>query len=128
MSDLGQHFPEMVRGANLFALDHGLASFLQAEASPALGRHGAALIHFGAFAGGLADEEAEYTDRVAPPVLEPYDRSGALINRIRLNPLAERANSEVYALGAVGLNYASEPAPYLLTFAMGYLLATVTHR
>jgi alkylation response protein AidB-like acyl-CoA dehydrogenase len=123
MSDLPLQFPQALRGANLFALDRNLASYLEAEAGAAMGRHGEALFRFGAFAGGLADEEAEYTDRFAPPLLEPYDRAGALVNRIRLNPLAERANREVYELGAVGLNYGPDPAPFLLTFAMGYLLS-----
>jgi alkylation response protein AidB-like acyl-CoA dehydrogenase len=113
----------MVRGANLFTLDAGLTAFLEAEAASALSRHRESLLRFGAFAGGIADEEAAYTDRFAPPLLEPYDRSGALINRIRLNPLAMRTNRDVYALGAVGLNYGAEPAPYLITFAMGYLLS-----
>ena len=123
MGELRQQFPESVRGANLFALDHTLAAYLAAESRPALERHRESLSRFGAFVGGLADEEAAYTDRYAPPLLEPYDGAGRLINRIRLNPLAARANQEVYALGAVGLNYTAEPAPYLITFAMGYLLS-----
>ena len=123
MGDLHRLFPQPLRGANLFDLDKNLGGLLETEAAGAMGRHGAALTRFGTFAGGLADEEAEYTDRFAPPLLEPYDRDGVLVNRIRLNPLAERTYREVYALGAVGLNYTPEPAPFLLTFAMGYLLS-----
>jgi alkylation response protein AidB-like acyl-CoA dehydrogenase len=119
MSDLHRLYPERVRGTNLFTLDKILTDFLAAEAAP----HLAALERFGAFAGGPADEEAEYTDRHAPPVLEPYDRDGTLVNRIRLNPLAERTNRDVYALGAVGLSFGPQPACFLLHFAMGYLLS-----
>ena len=121
MSDLLRAFPEPVRGANLFTLDRNLSGFLAGQG--ALPRHGAVLERFGAFAGGPADEEAEYTDRFAPPTLEPYDRDGALVNRIRLNLLAERVNREVYVLGAVGLAFGLDPAPFLIHFAMGYLLS-----
>jgi alkylation response protein AidB-like acyl-CoA dehydrogenase len=123
MSDLHRLFPARLRGADLFTLDRNLGGLLRSQAGEAMVRHSAALTRFGAFAGGLADEEAEYTDRFAPPVLEPYDRDGVLVNRIRLNPLAERTDKEAYALGAVGLSFGAEPAPFLLTFAMGYLLS-----
>ncbi|MSO65267.1 MAG: hypothetical protein EXQ85_05630 [Alphaproteobacteria bacterium] len=77
----------------------------------------------GTRAGCAVDEAAEFTDRVAPPVLESYTREGQLVNRIRHNPAWDRVAREVYERGAVGLNYTADPAPYLVTFAMGYLLS-----
>jgi len=68
------------------------------------------------------DAQANYTDRYAPPALEIYDRSGAVANRVVVNPLYEAQHQEVYRRGAVGLPY-TEGAPHLLSFAMGFLLS-----
>ena len=68
------------------------------------------------------DSQAAYTDRYAPPILETYDRNGAVVNRIVLNSRYEEQHAEVYRRGIIGLPY-SEGAPHLLTFTMGYLLA-----
>lgn len=122
MAGLEHEFPFPVRGTNLYVLDRNLKNFWR-YAPMDIAPWAAPLERFGQFAGGVADEEAEYTDRFAPPVLEPYDRDGTLVNHIRISPLAERVGREVYELGAVGLNYASDPAPFLVTFAMGYLLS-----
>ncbi len=68
------------------------------------------------------DAQANYTDRYAPPALETYDRSGAVANRVVLNPWYDRQHQEVYRRGAIGLPY-SEAAPHLLSFTMGFLLS-----
>ena len=47
----------------------------------------------------------------------------SLANRIRQNPGWEAVSREAYRRGVVGLNYGEAPAPFLLTFAMGYLLS-----
>ena len=68
------------------------------------------------------DAQANYTDRYAPPALETYDRSGAVANRVVVNPWYDAQHQEVYRRGAVGLPY-SEAAPHLLSFTMGFLLS-----
>jgi alkylation response protein AidB-like acyl-CoA dehydrogenase len=78
---------------------------------------------FGAWVAGAVDEQADYTNRFAPPVLETFDENGTPRSAVRHNPLYGAAHREVYERGIVGLNYAAEPRPFALTFAMGYLLA-----
>ena len=78
---------------------------------------------FGGWVAGPVDEQADYTNRFAPPVLETLDADGTPRSAVRHNPLYEAAHREVYERGIVGLNYGDKPRPYTLTFAMGYLLA-----
>ena len=68
------------------------------------------------------DAQANYTDRYAPPALEPYDRNGNIANRVILNPWYEAQHQECYRRGIIALPY-NEGAPHLLSFAMGYLLS-----
>ncbi len=68
------------------------------------------------------DEQANYTDRYAPPALETYDRNGEVVNQIVTNRWYEEQHRELYQRGIIGLPYA-EKAPHLLTFAMGYILS-----
>jgi len=68
------------------------------------------------------DAQANYTDRYAPPALETYDRSGAVANRVVVNPWYDGQHQEIYRRGAIGLPY-SDAAPHLLSFAMGFLLS-----
>jgi alkylation response protein AidB-like acyl-CoA dehydrogenase len=68
------------------------------------------------------DEQANYTDRYAPPALQAYDRDGELINRIVANPVYDAQHQECYRRGIIGLPY-KESAPHLLSFTMGYLLS-----
>ena len=110
------------RGQNFYALDANLKQILARMAPVALEKWDATLSDFGAWVGGAVDEEAHYTDRHGRPVLEAYSADGELVNRIRHNPAWEAVSREVYQRGAVGLNYGDDPAPYLITFAMGYLL------
>ena len=112
-----------VRGQNLYLLDVNLQQSLDRFAGDAVERFGAHLTDFGAWVGGPVDAEAEYTDRFAPPRLEAYDGEGALVNHIIHNPAWEQNSREVYERGIVGLNYGGDPAPFTITFAMGYLLS-----
>ncbi|HEY8017167.1 MAG TPA: hypothetical protein VIE35_15115, partial [Dongiaceae bacterium] len=83
----------------------------------------APLSSFGAWVAGEVDPAAAYTDRHARPILETYAPDGSLANRIRQNPGWEAVSREAYRRGVVGLNYGEAPAPFLLTFATGYLLS-----
>ncbi len=123
MTEAQAVYPEIVRGENLYALDCELRALLAALEPAEAEKWRDTLFDFGAFAGGPADEEAEYTDLHAPPRLEPYDRDGNLVNRIVHNPLWDATAREVYERGVVGLNYGEDPASFLITFAMGYLLS-----
>lgn len=111
------------RGQNFYELDRNLADVLERIAPEARARWQGTLSDFGAWVGGAVDEEADYTDRFAPPVLEAYDRDGERVNHIRHNPMWEAISTEVYRRGIVGLNYQDQPAPFVVTFAMGYLLS-----
>ncbi len=68
------------------------------------------------------EDQANYTDRYAPPSLETYDRNGEVVNRIVSNPRYDEQHQEIYRRGAIGLPYA-EGAPHVLSFTMGYLLS-----
>jgi len=111
------------RGQNLFEIDVNLQATLERLAPEGLKRWRANLSSFGEWIGGPVDEQAEYTDRFAPPVLETYDAAGNTINHIAQNPLWEACSREAYERGMVGLNYGPDPAPYVITFAMGYLMS-----
>jgi alkylation response protein AidB-like acyl-CoA dehydrogenase len=108
---------------NFFTRDTTLRAWLARHLPDELARREADLAEFGAFVGGPLDAQAAFTDSAAPPRLEPYDREGRLVNRIVHNPLWDETTRETYGHGVIGLNYGADPAPYALTFAMGYLLA-----
>lgn len=111
------------RGQNFFELDRNLHLLLAGIDPDAAETWRDQLADFGAWVGGEVDEEADYTDRHGAPVLESHDRDGDLVNHIRLNPYWEKVEREVYRRGVVSLNYGESPAPYLITFAMGYMLS-----
>jgi len=115
--------PQTVRDSNLFDLDPDAHIALGRLNAAVTGTWGGTLRDFGAWVAGPVDRQAEYTDRHAPPRLIPYDGDGRLANRILYNPAWETASREVYARGIVGLNYGPGGAPYLTTFAMGYMLS-----
>jgi alkylation response protein AidB-like acyl-CoA dehydrogenase len=81
------------------------------------------LAAFGHWVGTEVDAAAAFTDRQAPPRLEAYDREGRVANRISHGPAWMAVSREAYRRGVVGLNYGDDPAPFLVTFAMGYLLS-----
>ncbi|MFQ5533730.1 MAG: acyl-CoA dehydrogenase family protein [Sphingomonadales bacterium] len=116
-------YPREIRGQNFFALDAELRATLASLAPGQAAEWHSILSDFGGWVGGPVDEEAEYTDLYGPPVLEAYDRDGDIANRIVHNPAWNRISREVYEKGIVGANYGDDPKPFLLTFAMGYILS-----
>src|ERR1700747_3501545 len=108
---------------NFFDEDRELQRALGQELRPAAARWHEAVSSFGAWVASDVDRAAAYTDRQAPPVLQAYDADGRIANRIVKNPAWEAVSREAYRRGAVGLNYGEGPAPFLVTFAMGYLLS-----
>lgn len=112
-----------LRGQDLFALDANLRAELDRRDPSLLGRWAETLGDFGRFVGDDVDRAAEYTDRHGHPTLQSHDRDGRLANHVVTNPAWQDVSRRVYEKGAVGLNYADDPAPYLVTFSMGYLLS-----
>jgi acyl-CoA dehydrogenase len=108
---------------DLFRNDLNLQRLLKRSLGAAYAQWEPDLARFGAWVGDVVDSAAAYTDRHAPPYLETYDAQGRIANRITRNPAWAAASREAYARGVIGLNYISDPAPFEVTFAMGYLLS-----
>lgn len=108
---------------NFYASDVNLQLILRDRVPEAHKRWDTHLAEFGQWVADDVDAAADYTDRFARPVLETYDRAGTTANHICHNPGWDRVAREVYERGIVGLNYGDDPAPFLVTFAMGYVLA-----
>ncbi len=112
------------RGGQNFYLDDANVQRLLRRTAPALlERCAQRLAAFGRWVATEVDAAAAYTDRFAPPVLETCDRNGELQCRVICNPRYEAVHRQVYEHGIVGLNHGPSAEPFLLTFAMGYLLA-----
>lgn len=110
-------------GHNLYLNDTHLRSLL-ARIAPALAeRRADHLAAFGAWSGTEVDAAAAYTDRFARPALDIEDHNGELRTSVICNPRYEQMHRQVYAHGIVALNHGPSAEPFLLTFAMGYLLA-----
>jgi len=117
-------YPEKVRGLNAFETDRNLAAILRRRAPGLLKRHAKRLSAFGAWAGGPLDEQAAYSDRHAPPRLEPFGPRGEHLGRVILNPAYVACHQEAYRQGTIGLAFADKaPAPHALSFVMGALLS-----
>ena len=110
-------------GPNYYLDDANLQRLLERIAAPLSERCGQRLAAFGAWVGSEVDAAAAYTDRFAPPILDARDSDGELHYRLICNPRYEAAHRQVYEQGIVGLNHGPSAEPFLLTFAMGYLLA-----
>jgi alkylation response protein AidB-like acyl-CoA dehydrogenase len=108
---------------DLFRNDPNLQRLLKRSLGAGYSRWEPGLAEFGAWVGDVVDRAAAYTDRHAPPYLETYDAQGQVANRIIRNPAWVAASREAYERGVVGLNYMPDPAPFEVTFAMGYLLS-----
>jgi alkylation response protein AidB-like acyl-CoA dehydrogenase len=109
--------------ANIFDADRDLQKALAGSLGPAFETWRPMLSDFGAWVATDVDAAAAYTDRQAPPVLAAYAPDGRIENRILQNPGWLAVSREAYRRGVVGLNYGETPAPFLLTFALGYLLS-----
>ena len=112
-----------VDSPNFYEADFNLQRLLERHLGASLAKWRPMLSSFGAWVAREVDQAAAYTDRHAPPILEAYERDGRLVNRILQNPAWRSVSREAYRCGVVGLNHGEDPAPFLLTFAMGYLLS-----
>lgn len=119
-------YPKETRGSNFFDSDVNLQRTLQRLAPDMLKRNETRLRDFGAWTGGTLDEQASYSDRVAPPELETHNKAGEKKSRVIFNPKYEECHAEAYKRGAIGLAFADkDPEPHLLSFTMGYMLSQV---
>lgn len=117
-------YEKETRGQNFFENDPNFQRELERIAPAMLKRNLERLKDYGAFVGGKLDEEAQYSDRFAPPVLETHTKEGLKQNHVVFNPKYEEMHQEVYKRGTIGLPFADKDAePHLLTFAMGYMLS-----
>lgn len=116
-------YPPTTEGLNLFTLDRNLQRLLAGRAPNMMARFGETLESFGAWAGGPLATQAAYTDRHAPPRLEPFAPDGGRSGRVILNPDYVACHAEAYRRGVIGLAFTEDPAPHLLSFALGYLLS-----
>ncbi len=117
-------YPAESRGQNFYTLDRNLDRLLRRRAPTMMARFGATLADFGAWVGGPLEEQAVYTDRHAPPRLESHGSDGERLGRVVLNPAYQACHAEAYRRGVIGLAFGDNPAPHLLSFAMGYLLSS----
>jgi len=108
---------------NFYLTDANLQRLLRRIAPTLAGRWAQQLADFGAWVATEVDAAAAYTDRFAPPILEARDHDGDLQTRVISNPRYDAVHHQVYDWGIVGLNHGPSAEPFLLTFAMGYLLA-----
>lgn len=123
MSTDPRNFPG-VRGRDFYTTDKVLrASLAAALTESEMERAEPLLEEMGRLSGGPIDAQAEYSDRYARPRLESHDRGGNITNFVRYNPLYEESARSVYRLGIVGCNYGDGSLPYLVHFALGYLLS-----
>ena len=110
-------------GGNAYRADRNLQALLRRSAPWLTKSDAERLSSFGGWVATAVDEQADYTNRFAPPVLDTLDEDGRPRSVVRHNPLYAAVHREVYERGIVGLNYGAARRPYTLTFAMGYLLA-----
>lgn len=113
----------MTAPAKVFETDPQLQRILSRIAPDAALRWHDHLARFGDWVEAEVEPQAVYTDGHAPPFLVSFDRDGTPVNDVRTNPLWNAVSRGVYERGIVGLNYGPNPAPFAITFAMGYLLA-----
>src|SRR5262249_44348408 len=108
---------------DFYGSDRSLQDLLRMAAPELLARRGDELAAFGRWVGSEADEAAAFTDRTAPPRLEPAGEGEDAAAGLIVNPRYAAVHRDVYRHGIVALNYGPAPEPYLLTFVMGYLLS-----
>lgn len=117
-------YPAQTNALNFYDLDINLQRLLWRRAPALFEAQGERLSDFGAWVGGPLDEQATYSDRYAPPRLDSHGPDGERAGRVIYNPAYLDCHREVYRRGIIGLAYGADPAPHLLSFAMGYLLSS----
>ncbi len=112
------HYQSYIYGKNHWLLEPDLKAILS-RYWPDLTLHEAALIDFGAVAGGRAYEVAAHVDRGATPILVMHDVDGRRIDRAQLSP----AHADLLKRLAFINRPPYEGGTWHQHFAYGYLLA-----
>lgn len=120
--------PTIVRGMNFYVADGVLQTFLKRVYPDLLHRRQEELESFGSFCGGELDEQAEYSDRIHPPVWKnmPVDLAnpGRRRGKIYFNRRYEDCHQEIYRRGFIARAFDSQDRePHLYAFAAQYLMA-----
>lgn len=114
---------DKLQGGDFFSSDEVLKQLLHRHYPVMLRQQQKRLSEFGAWVADSVDRQANHTDQHSPPTLQSHDRYGNLINEVLRNPEYLRCQRELQQRGFLSLNYGSQPAPFLLTFSLGYLLS-----
>ena len=121
-------WPEKTRGLNFFSVDHNLHRFLLRHTPALLQNEKQLLEDLGYFCSTTLDEQAEYSDRIHPPVLKqevvdqihPDERRGYLY----LNQQYQDAQQELYRRGLLAKCFPPNgPESHMLPFVGQYLAA-----
>ncbi len=121
-------YPAIVRGMNFYAADNVLQTFLRRTSPDLLQRWYEELDSFGAFCGRELDEQAEYSDRIHPPVWKnmPADPAhpGERRGKIYFNRRYEDCHQEVYRRGFIARAFdEKDHEPHLYAFIAQYLIS-----
>jgi alkylation response protein AidB-like acyl-CoA dehydrogenase len=111
------------RERSLFSEDSCLRAALTRLRPGLVERNGSRLEAFGRWVAAEVEAAADHTDREEPPRLVEAPEGGDPADRLVLNPRYAAIHREAYRHGMVGLNHGPKAEPFLLTFAMGYLLS-----
>jgi alkylation response protein AidB-like acyl-CoA dehydrogenase len=121
-------WPEKTRGLNFFSVDHNLHRFLLRHTPGLLQNEKELLEDLGQFCSTTLDEQAEYSDRIHPPVLKqevinqifPDERRGHLY----LNHQYQDVQQELYRRGLLAKCFPPNgPESHMLPFVGQYLAA-----
>ncbi|MDB5491581.1 MAG: acyl-CoA dehydrogenase, middle domain protein [Micavibrio sp.] len=98
--------PTTTRGTNYYAVDANLNAFLRRVYPDMLKRQNQALTDFGLWAGTTLDEQAEYSDRHAPPkLIQDLSKPGERNFKLILNEQYKASLREVHKRGIVGKSF-----------------------
>lgn len=124
------HWPEKTRGLNPLAIDSNFERFLKRAAPAFHARRWSEMMDFGNFAATTFKDQADYSDRIHPPVLthdltnpvKPGTRRGV----VHLNDRYLACQQEVYRRGFLSsLFNAQQPESQLFIFAAQYILGDI---
>ncbi len=121
-------YPDTARGLNNFTLDRNLHRFLRRVYPAMLARQQDTLESLGAFCGERLDEQAEYSDRIAPPALK-HDLDRAVspqkrVGRVIVNEDYKDCQQEIYRHGMLAKCFDPQnPEPHMLAFLAQYLVS-----
>ena len=121
-------YPDSSRGFNNFTHDINLHRYLDRYYSGLLKRQKPTLEDLGAFCSGKLDAQAEYSDRVHPPILKSdLDRTVAPSKRkteVVLNDQYKECQQDLYRFGVIEKCFdEKKPEPQFMAFMAQYMVS-----